>query len=71
MPELPEVETVVRGLREKVVGRIIRKVNIYYENIIEYPFLMYFTHIGYVAFELKSLSFIIFALNWRKPYEKI
>lgn len=37
MPELPEVETVVRGLREKVVGRIIRKVNIYYENIIEYP----------------------------------
>ena len=29
MPELPEVETVVRGLREKVVGRIIRKVNIY------------------------------------------
>lgn len=37
MPELPEVETVVRGLRSKVVGRIIRKVNIYYENIIEYP----------------------------------
>ena len=37
MPELPEVETVVCGLREKVVGRIIRKVNIYYENIIEYP----------------------------------
>ena len=37
MPELPEVETVVRGLRAKVVGRIIRKVNIYYENIIEYP----------------------------------
>ena len=37
MPELPEVETVVRGLREKVVGRIIKKVNIYYENIIEYP----------------------------------
>lgn len=37
MPELPEVETVVRGLRAKVVGRIIKKVNIYYENIIEYP----------------------------------
>ena len=37
MPELPEVETVVRGLRSKVVGRIIKKVNIYYENIIEYP----------------------------------
>ena len=37
MPELPEVETVVRGLREKVVGRIIKKVNIYYDNIIEYP----------------------------------
>ena len=37
MPELPEVETVVRGLRSNVVGRIIKKVNIYYENIIEYP----------------------------------
>lgn len=37
MPELPEVETVVRGLRAKVVGRTIKKVNIYYENIIEYP----------------------------------
>lgn len=37
MPELPEVETVARGLRAKVVGRIIKKVNIYYENIIEYP----------------------------------
>ena len=37
MPELQEVETVVRGLRSKVVGRIIKKVNIYYENIIEYP----------------------------------
>lgn len=37
MPELPEVETVVRGLREKVVGRIIKEVNIYYDNIIEYP----------------------------------
>ncbi len=37
MPELPEVETVVRGLRAKVIGRIIKKVNIYYENIIEYP----------------------------------
>ena len=37
MPELPEVETVKNSLKPKLVGRKIKNVNIYYENIIEYP----------------------------------
>ena len=36
MPELPEVETVKETLKKKVLNRIIKYVNIYYENIIEY-----------------------------------
>ena len=37
MPELPEVETVRQSLKLKVVGRIIKDVNVYYDEIIEYP----------------------------------
>ena len=37
MPELPEVETVKNSLRERLVGKRINGVDIYYNNIIEYP----------------------------------
>lgn len=37
MPELPEVETVRRALKLKVLGKIIKSAVIYYEGIIEYP----------------------------------
>lgn len=37
MPELPEVETVKETLKKSVKGKIIKDVNIYYNNIIEYP----------------------------------
>ena len=37
MPELPEVETVRRGLIREVLGRRIVDVNVYYDGIIEYP----------------------------------
>ncbi|MEE3343639.1 MAG: DNA-formamidopyrimidine glycosylase [Bacilli bacterium] len=37
MPELPEVETVRRGLELKVKDRVIRDVKIYHDGIIEYP----------------------------------
>lgn len=37
MPELPEVETVRQGLKLKVLGKIIKDVNIYHDGIIEYP----------------------------------
>lgn len=35
MPELPEVETVKEILKEKLIGKIIIGVNIYYKNIIK------------------------------------
>lgn len=37
MPELPEVETVRRGLKNLVLDRIIQDVKIYHDGIIEYP----------------------------------
>lgn len=37
MPELPEVETVKRTLQQLVVGKTIKKVAVYWGNIIKYP----------------------------------
>lgn len=37
MPELPEVETVRRGLLDKVSNKVIRGVRVNYPGIIEYP----------------------------------
>ena len=37
MPELPEVETVKETLKQKLIGKKILNVNIYHNNIIEYP----------------------------------
>lgn len=37
MPELPEVETVKETLKRQILNRKIVDVNIYYNNIIEYP----------------------------------
>ncbi len=37
MPELPEVETVKNSLKQKLIGKKIKKVRIYHNNIIEYP----------------------------------
>ena len=37
MPELPEVETVRRQLKDRLVNKIIKKVDIYYNDIIAYP----------------------------------
>lgn len=37
MPELPEVETVKNTLKRLVLNKTIRKVNVMYEDIIEYP----------------------------------
>ncbi|HQM07604.1 MAG TPA: DNA-formamidopyrimidine glycosylase family protein, partial [Bacilli bacterium] len=35
MPELPEVETVKKGLQELIIGEEITKVTVYYERIIQ------------------------------------
>ena len=37
MPELPEVETVRRTLKREILNRVIKRVDIYYPNIIAYP----------------------------------
>lgn len=42
MPELPEVETVKNSLRLRLLGKKILGVNIYHDNIIEYPSVMDF-----------------------------
>ncbi len=44
MPELPEVETVKRSLKLRLVGKKINKVKVYYNNIIEYPTVTGFCH---------------------------
>jgi len=43
MPELPEVETVVRTLEHKINSRIIKNVNILYERIVAQPDAMTFS----------------------------
>lgn len=43
MPELPEVETVRQGLKKLLLGRIIKRVCVYYDGIIEYPSVLEFT----------------------------
>lgn len=42
MPELPEVETVKETLKRRLVGRRIMGVQVYHDNIIEYPTVMEF-----------------------------
>ncbi len=37
MPELPEVETVRKGLKLRVLGRVIKGVKVHHNGIIEYP----------------------------------
>ena len=37
MPELPEVETVRKGLKLRVLDKVIKDVKIYHDGIIEYP----------------------------------
>lgn len=42
MPELPEVETVKETLKLRLVGKRIVGVQVYHDNIIEYPMVMDF-----------------------------
>ena len=37
MPELPEVETVRQSLKLRVVGKVIKDVNVFYDGIIDFP----------------------------------
>lgn len=42
MPEKPEVITVVNTLKKKLIDRTIKKVDVYWENIISYPSVLEF-----------------------------
>lgn len=37
MPELPEVETVKETLKRRLIGKVITNVEVFHDNIIEYP----------------------------------
>lgn len=37
MPEKPEVLTVVKSLKQKIIGKTINDVEVYWDNIIEFP----------------------------------
>ncbi len=39
MPEKPEVITVAKKLEKRIVDKIIIGVDIFYDNVIEYPSL--------------------------------
>jgi len=45
MPELPEVETVVKGLREQIVGQQIDKINLFYEPLLHTPYDIFMEHV--------------------------
>ena len=66
MPELPEVETVVRTLEHKINGRIIKKVNVLWKNLIEYPetdsFCRFLENQKFEKFERRG-KFLIFRLT--------
>ena len=44
MPELPEVETVKRSLLIRLKGKVIKSINVYYDNIIAYPSVKEFSN---------------------------
>ena len=66
MPELPEVETVVRTLEHKINKRIIKNVNIWYEKIVAKPDAMTFsrclTNQRFEKFDRRG-KFLIFELT--------
>lgn len=66
MPELPEVETVKRNLKQRLIGRKILEVKINYDNIIEYPkkeeFIKQLTNEIIIDIERRG-KWLIFVLN--------
>lgn len=66
MPELPEVETVKNQLKERLIGKRIKKINIRYNDIIEYPSINIFTNniINQEFIDIKRRGkWLIFELN--------
>lgn len=76
MPELPEVETIIRGLRQLIKGKNIIEVIIQEEKLIEYPepdqfkqelankLIIDITRRGkYILFKLQSEKILVFHLR--------
>lgn len=66
MPELPEVETVRRSLKLKLIGKRVEGVRIYYDGVIEYPDVSSFKRkiIGEVIRDIKRYGkWLIFVLD--------
>lgn len=55
MPELPEVETVRKGLEKLVVGKTIQEVIVFGQELLNHQKLMYFK-VNYLVKRLKELS---------------
>lgn len=66
MPELPEVETIARGLREPLVGRQFTGVRVGWENLVARPAVEEFER-GLVGQRILSLKrrgkYLVFALS--------
>lgn len=66
MPELPEVETIVRGLREPLVGRQFTSVRVGWENLVARPAVEEFKQ-GLVGQRILGVKrrgkYLIFALS--------
>lgn len=66
MPELPEVETVKKSLKLKLVGRKIMAAKVYHNNIIEYPSVIEFEReiVGQKIYDIDRYGkWLIFVLD--------
>lgn len=66
MPELPEVETVVKTLKNLILNKKIKKVNVFWDNIIAYPELDLFKN-NLISQEITDIKrrgkYILFVLS--------
>ena len=66
MPELPEVETVRRTLKNKILNEVFKNIKIYYPNIIAFPNIDEFKSklIGQTILDIdRRGKWLIFVLN--------
>lgn len=66
MPELPEVETVKEALKKRILNKVIKDVDIYWNKIVEYPELKEFSNLlkGQTIIDIKRRGkWLLFELN--------
>jgi len=66
MPELPEVETVVRTLENKIKGQRVNQIKVFWDNIIAYPTVLEFekqiVNQTFINFSRRG-KYLVFELN--------